>query len=885
MMKPLGLNEIRTKFLEFFASKEHLVMPSFSLIPKNDPSILLINAGMTPLKPYFTGAEKPPSLRVATCQKCVRTQDIDVVGQTARHATFFEMLGNFSFGDYFKDEAIAWAWEFCTEVLEMPQEKLYATIYLDDDEAYDIWHKKIGLPQEKIFRFGKEDNFWEHGVGPCGPCSELFFDRGPEHGCGDPDCTVGCECDRYIEFWNLVFTQFEKDEAGNYIPLKQKNIDTGAGLERLASIMQDVGSIFEVDTVHAVLAAVCEMADVEYGKDEAADVAIRVITDHARSTVFMISDGVEPSNEHRGYVLRRLIRRAARYARKLGISGLFLTDLAKIVIQQSRDAYPELAEREEQILRVLTREEKAFAKTIKQGSTILAEYLEQSKVAGQSGLSGEQVFMLHDTFGFPADLTREIAAEQNLSIDMDGFNKLMEEQKARARKATLENTDSAWDANALPDSVKTDSPTEFLGYDELEVEAEVLHVLQNTDKGLITVEKATEGNRIIIITDQTPFYAESGGQVGDQGLVENSQAKVIITNTTHNGDGIYLHQGEVVAGELAAGDSVSLMVDREKRLAIARNHTGTHILHQALHQVLGEHVDQAGSLVAPDRLRFDFKHHQPVTPVELNQIEDISNQIILQDMPVTTEIMDLEQAKAGGARALFGEKYGERVRVVTIGDFSQELCGGTHLNHSSQIGSIRIVSEAGVAAGIRRIEAVTGAAAYHRATQDSALIQEISEQLKAQPNNLLAKIEQLQANQKELEKELEKARSKQAVNIAEELISQAESAGNFKVVLSKMSNADAEQLRQTGDQIKNSFKQEPAVIALVSESAGKVIWLIMATQQAVSAGVHAGNLIREAAKITGGGGGGRPDMAQAGGKNPEKIAEALTYIKDVISKL
>ncbi|MGB4609178.1 MAG: alanine--tRNA ligase [Saccharofermentanales bacterium] len=884
-MKPLGLNEIRNKFLEFFASKEHLVMPSFSLIPQNDPSILLINAGMTPLKPYFTGAEKPPSLRVATCQKCVRTQDIDVVGQTARHATFFEMLGNFSFGEYFKDEAIAWAWEFCTEVLEMPEDKLYATVYLDDDEAYDIWHKKIGLPQEKIFRFGKEDNFWEHGTGPCGPCSELFFDRGPEHGCGDPNCTVGCECDRYIEFWNLVFTQFEKDETGNYIPLKQKNIDTGAGLERFASIMQNVGSIFEVDTVHAVLEAVCQIANVEYGKDDATDVAIRVITDHARSTVFMISDGIEPSNEHRGYVLRRLIRRAARYGRKLGISGLFLTDLAKIVIQQSRDAYPELTQREEEILRVLTREEKAFAKTIKQGSTILAEYLEKSKEAGQSGLSGEQVFMLHDTFGFPVDLTREIAAEQNLSIDLDGFNELMQEQKARARKATLENTDSAWDANALPDSVETDSPTEFLGYDLLEVDAEVNYVLQNTDKGLITAEKVKEGDQIIIITDRTPFYAESGGQVGDQGLMENSQTKINITNTTHNGDGIYLHQGEVAAGELSAGDCLTLKVDREKRLATARNHTGTHILHQALHQILGEHVDQAGSLVTPDRLRFDFKHHQPVTTAELNQIEDISNKIVLQDMPVTTEIMDLEQAKAGGARALFGEKYGDRVRVVSIGDFSQELCGGTHLKHSSQIGTIRIISETGTAAGIRRIEAVTGAAAYHRATQDSALIQEIREQLKAQPDNLLAKIEQLQTNQKELEKELEKVRSKQAANIAEELISQAESVGDFKVVLSKMSNAGAEQLRQTGDQIRNSFKQEPAVIALVSESAGKVIWLIMATQQAVSAGVNAGNLIREAAKITGGGGGGRPDMAQAGGKNPEKIADALGYLKDAISEL
>ncbi len=884
-MKPLGLNEIRNTFLEFFASKDHLVLPSFSLIPKNDPSILLINAGMTPLKPYFTGAEKPPALRVATCQKCVRTLDIDIVGQTARHATFFEMLGNFSFGDYFKDEAIAWAWEFCTEVLEMPEEQLYVTIYKDDDEAFDIWHEKIGLPKNKIFRFGKESNFWEHGVGPCGPCSELFFDRGPEHGCDDPNCTVGCECDRYIEFWNLVFTQFERDAEGNYTPLKQKNIDTGAGLERLAGIMQDVDSIFEVDTVQAVLQAVCKLANVEYGQTEQTDIAIRVITDHARSTVFMISDGIEPSNERRGYVLRRLIRRAARYGRTLGIEGMFLKDLAKIVIDQSHSAYPELLEYQTQILRVIEREEKAFATTIKQGSAILAENIDQVKAQNKDSLSGEQVFKLHDTFGFPVDLTREIAAEHNLSIDLNGFETLMEAQRERARKATLERTDTAWDANALPDNIILDKETEFVGYDNLSIEADLLYILQNTAEGLETVETASQGAPVILITDRTPFYAESGGQIGDTGLMQNDHVKVRITNTTHNGDGIYLHQGQVESGELRLGDPLELVVDSALRLSIARNHTGTHILHQALHDVLGDHVDQAGSLVAADRLRFDFKHHQPVTNSELQEIERISNEIILEDIPVTTEVKDIETAKADGARALFGEKYGDLVRVVSIGDFSQELCGGTHLNNSSQIGSLRIINETGTAAGIRRIEAVTGNAAYNKTMSDAELLLDISNQLKAQPNNLLVRIEQLQANQKELERELEIVRSKQAANVADELIEQAETVGQIKCVIGKMNNATADQLRQTGDQIRDSLSGDPVVIALVTETEGKVIWMIMAAQKAVELGAHAGNLIREAAKITGGGGGGRPEMAQAGGRNPEKIQEAFSYLKTELAKL
>lgn len=884
-MKAMGLNEIRTKYLEFFESKQHLIMPSFSLIPKNDPSILLINAGMTPLKPYFTGAETPPAKRATTCQKCVRTQDIENVGFTARHATFFEMLGNFSFGDYFKEEAITWAWEFCTEVLNMPTERLYVTVYLDDDEAYDIWHKKIGLPEEKIFRFGKEDNFWEHGTGPCGPCSEIFYDRGEKYGCGKEDCTVGCECDRYIEFWNLVFTQFEKDEEGNYHPLKQKNIDTGCGLERLASIMQDVATIFEVDTIKAVIEAVCQTANVEYGKDAEMDIAIRVITDHIRSTVFMISDGIEPSNERRGYVLRRLIRRASRYGRKLGVENIFLADLAKVVIEQSKEAYPELAERSNSIIRVIVQEEKAFANTIKQGSQILADYLTESKKTKSKELSGEQVFKLHDTYGFPVDLTREIAAEQDIAIDLDGFNKLMQEQKARARKATLENTDSAWDANSLPDTIDQSQPTKFLGYEQLEAESQLLYILQNTGNGLEIVESAEAGEPVLIISNQTPFYAESGGQVGDQGWIKNDYSKVEIHTVSKNGSNIYLHQGKVVEGTIHSGDQMHFIVDHELRMATQRNHTATHVLHQALYQVLGDHVEQAGSLVEPNRLRFDFKHYQPINRNELDQIEKICNDAILEDLPVTTQIMDLEEAKESGARALFGEKYSDRVRVVSIGNFSKELCGGTHLKYSTQIGSLRILSETGIAAGVRRIEAVTGTAAYDYAVKENNILLNLSDQLKTNPDKILDRIEQLQDKQKELEKEMSAFKSKQAANIADELLKQVETIGEIKVTFSKLQNAESDQLRQTGDQMRDYFQDEPYMIVLASENKNKVIWLIMANKEAINHGVHAGNLIREAAKITGGGGGGRPDMAQAGGKDAQKIEQAFASIRDKVKEL
>lgn len=884
-MKALGLNEIREKYLSFFESKGHYRLPSFSLIPKNDPSILLINAGMTPLKPYFTGAEKPPALRVTTCQKCVRTQDIENVGFTARHGTFFEMLGNFSFGDYFKNDAISWAWEFCTKVLEMPEDRLYVTIYEDDDEAYDIWHNKIGLDPARIFRFGKADNFWEHGTGPCGPCSELYFDRGEAYGCGDPNCTVGCECDRFIEFWNLVFTQFDRDEAGNYLPLKQKNIDTGCGLERLASIMQDAGSIFEVDTVKAVLDKVCQMAGVKYGDDKDHDVAIRVITDHIRSTVMMISDGIEPSNERRGYVLRRLIRRAARYGKKLGIEDIFLTELADVVISQSKSAYPDLADRYDYIIRVIANEEKAFAKTIKQGSEILDTYIKEAKAQGKSSLTGDQVFKLHDTFGFPLDLTKEIAAEQDLAVDLEAFQVLMHEQKARARKATLENTDSAWDVHSLPDTVDQSKPTDFLGYEDLEAEGDVLYLLQSDERGLTTVESAMTGEPVLLISNRTPFYAESGGQVGDQGWIEGPDCRLEVSTVTKNPNKIFIHQAKVVSGQVHSGDHLTFKVNPETRLATERNHTGTHILHQALHQVLGNHVDQAGSLVEPDRLRFDFKHYQPVAESELREIEAICNKVILADLPVSTQVMDLNEAKASGARALFGEKYADKVRVVSVGDFSKELCGGTHLSHSSQLGSLRILSETGSAAGVRRIEAVTGQAAYDQTVADQNLIHDLSGQLKTGPDAILSRVEQLQTKQKEIEKELASIKAKEMAGFADRLLDDVQDVGKFKLVTAKLESVDADQLRQTGDKIRDHFQDQALLVALAAANEGKVVWLIMATESAVKQGVHAGQLIKEAAKVTGGGGGGRPDMAQAGGKDASKIEVAFDLIKDKLQAI
>ena len=880
-MKKMGLNDIREAYLKFFESKGHLRLPSFSLVPQNDPSILLINAGMTPLKPYFTGAETPPSKRVTTCQKCIRTPDIDNVGQTARHGTFFEMLGNFSFGDYFKEDAIQWAWEFCTEVLEMPPELLHATVYLDDDEAYDIWRDKVGLPESHISRFGKEDNFWEHGTGPCGPSSEIFFDRGEKYGCGSPDCKVGCECDRFVEIWNLVFTQFNKDEEGNYTPLKHKNIDTGGGLERFAVVMQDVGNLFEVDTVRAVLDKACDIAGIEYGKDHKTDVAIRVITDHIRGTVMMISDHIIPSNEGRGYVLRRLIRRAARYGRLLGIKDTFLTELAKVVIRESSAAYPELKENEERILRVILQEEKAFAATIEQGSAILQSLIERAKADGRDTLKGKDIFKLHDTYGFPYDLTREIAAEQDMRLDEKGFREAMDRQRELGRIAHAEKVGSAWDTMKLPEAVKRLPATEFTGYATLRDSGKILAMLTAEDNEMTEVDTLKEGDEAYIILDKTPFYAEAGGQVGDRGEIRADDNVFAVTQTTKTGDGYYLHRGHMQSGSLTEGSEVELAVAAERRKSIARNHTSTHLLHKALRDILGDHVEQAGSLVASDRLRFDFRHHQPVTKEELARIEEHVNMAILKDDGVETRVMPIAEARELGAMALFGEKYGDVVRVVSVGD-SIELCGGTHLTNSSEAGQFRIVSESGVASGIRRIEAVTGIGAYQFTREEHETLRAAEDILKVGRDEIVPRLSNLVDEKKQLTKELEDALRAQTADAAGELHEQAEQVGDTAVVVTTLPVSDPEHLREAGDRVRDHF--DNAVVVLAAPSDNKVLWLAMATKPAVEAGIHCGNLIREAAKITGGGGGGRPDMAQAGGRLVDKVDEAMTYLRAEIKR-
>lgn len=887
-MKSLTTNEIRKTYLDFFESKGCLKLPSFSLIPENDPSILLINAGMTPMKKWFTGAETPPRRRVTTCQKCIRTLDIDQVGHTARHGTFFEMLGNFSFGDYFKKEVIPWAWELITEVFEMPAEKIYVTVYEDDQEAYDLWHDTVGLPADHISRFGKPDNFWEHGTGPCGPCSEIFFDRGEKYGCGKSTCAVGCDCDRYLEFWNLVFTQFDRQADGSYLPLEHKNIDTGGGLERFAMVLQGVDNFFQVDNIRAVLNHVADMAHIKYGENEKQDIALRVITDHIRSASMMISDGVMPGNEGRGYVLRRLLRRAARYGRLLNIPAPFLSELALLVINQSKEAYPELEARQKQILDTILHEEESFDQTIQQGLSLLEQDLQEARQAGQTVLSGDRVFRLHDTFGFPLDLTREIASEQGFTIDEEGFNAEMAQQKAKGREAQLKKAGSAWDKNALPETVDRSHPTRFTGYDTLFDQGKILALLATSDKGLVEKESLAVGEEGLALFDQTPFYGESGGQVGDQGFLHDGQFDSLstnrnvarVTNTEKTGDGLYLHFVKVERGALHKGDQLNLSVEPTRRMSTARNHTTTHLLHKALRETLGQHVEQAGSLVTPDRLRFDFRHFKPMTPEEIRKVEDQVNRAILADYPVHTQVMNLEEAKQSGAMALFSEKYGDQVRVVSVGDFSRELCGGTHLSHSSQAGLFRILSENGVAAGVRRIEAVTGLGAYQEIQKEKDWLRESAAQLKTEPDQLSERIDGLLAERKKLEKEIKDIQAKKAGSQAEELLQKAKSIGSTQVILAEIQVADAESLREAGDRLKQSAKSTVVVLAAPVE--GKVLWLAMASAAAVSSGVHCGNLIREAAKITGGGGGGRPDMAQAGGKDPSKIAPALEAVETLL---
>ena len=874
-VKKYGVNELRQMFLDFFESKDHLVMKSFSLVPQNDKSLLLINAGMAPLKPYFTGAEIPPRTRVATCQKCIRTGDIENVGKTARHGTFFEMLGNFSFGDYFKHEAIAWSWEFLTKVVGLDPERLYPSVYVEDDEAFEIWNKEVGIPAERIFRFGKEDNFWEHGAGPCGPCSEIYYDRGEKYGCGKPDCTVGCECDRYIEVWNNVFTQFENDGEGHYETLQQKNIDTGMGLERLAVIVQDVDSIFDVDTICALRNKVCEVAGVTYGENHDADVSIRLITDHMRSATFLISDGVMPTNEGRGYVLRRLIRRAARHGRLLGIQGQFLAELSTTVIEGSKDGYPELEEKKDFILNVLNNEESQFNKTIDQGLKILGDMETAMKEAGENTLSGQDAFKLYDTYGFPMDLTKEILEEKGYSIDEAGFKAEMEAQRKRARESR-EVTNYMGAEATVYDEIDTSVTTEFTGYDRLSDTSAV--AVLTTEKEIVT--SLMEGQKGTIFVEETPFYATMGGQEGDTGVITGANGTFRVEDTIKLRGGKYGHVGTMISGMITKGEEVKLEVAGEERNATCKNHSATHLLQKALKTVLGAHVEQKGSLVTPTRLRFDFAHFQSMTPEEIVKVEELVNKEIQAGLEVKTQIMGIEEAKKTGAMALFGEKYGDEVRVVSMGDFSVELCGGTHVANTSAITLFKIISEAGVAAGVRRIEALTGnnVLEYYRGLENQ--LHTVAKALKTTPAEITDKIAHLQKELKELHSENESLKSKMAQESLGNVMDQVVEVKGVKVLASAVEGVDMNGLRDLGDQLKEKLGE--GVVVLASAKDGKVSLLAMATQEAMNRGAHAGNLIKAAAAIVGGGGGGRPNMAQAGGKNPEKIGEAISKVPELV---
>ena len=867
-MRKYGLNELREMYLSFFESKGHLRLPSFSLVPKNDPSILLINAGMTPLKPYFTGREVPPRKRVTTCQKCIRTPDIENVGKTSRHSTFFEMLGNFSFGDYFKKEAIPWAWEFMTKVLEIPEDRLYVSVYEKDDEAYDIWNKDVGLPPEKIFRMGKEDNFWEHGTGPCGPCSEIYYDRGADKGCGKPDCTVGCDCDRFIEVWNNVFTQFDKQEDGTYLELANKNIDTGMGLERLACIMQDVDNIFEVDAIRTILDHVCRIANVSYGKEYKKDVSIRVITDHSRSVTMMVSDGILPSNEGRGYVLRRLLRRAARHGRLLGINRLFLAEIADTVIECFGEAYPNLVEKRDYIKKVISLEEERFYATVDQGMIILEEYMDQVRKNGSNKLTGEMVFKLHDTYGFPLDLTREIANENNISIDEEGFHNEMRIQKEKAREAHKSKEGSAWEKDLFANTDKT-LTTRFIGYEETTGEGIVQFIILNNELS----ENAQQDDEVTIVLDTTPFYAESGGQVGDTGVIHNNNFKMEVYDCKKTSDGKFLHIGKIVSGSVQVGDKVTASIDVDKRKATARNHTATHLLHKALKNVLGDHVNQAGSLVTPDRLRFDFTHFSAMTQEQIEAVENEVNSKILANLPVNTKIMTVDEAKKSGATALFDEKYGDVVRVVSAGDYSSELCGGTHLSSTGEAGLIKILSESGISAGVRRIEALTGFNAINYYKEKEKYLKQAAEVAKSSTEDLIRKIESLFDELKTTRKELEEAKTKLINSNLDSIIANSRTVKGIKIIAAKMEGLDMNALRNTSDIIKNKIGS--GVVILISDKDGKVNLIVSATKDAVEAGIHSGKIIKEAASACGGGGGGRPDMAQAGGKDPSGMDKAL----------
>ncbi|MFR4591039.1 MAG: alanine--tRNA ligase [Eisenbergiella sp.] len=874
-MKAYGVNELRKMFLEFFESKGHLAMKSFSLVPHNDNSLLLINSGMAPLKPYFTGQEIPPRRRVTTCQKCIRTGDIENIGKTARHGTFFEMLGNFSFGDYFKHEAIAWSWEFLTQVVGLDPERLYPSVYENDDEAFAIWRDEIGIAPERIFKFGKADNFWEHGSGPCGPCSEIYYDRGEKYGCGKPDCTVGCECDRYIEVWNNVFTQFDNDGHGNYSELEQKNIDTGMGLERLAVIVQDVDSIFDVDTICALRGRVCELAGKEYHKEHAWDVSIRIITDHIRSATFMISDGILPSNEGRGYVLRRIIRRAARHGRLLGIEGEFLANLSSAVIEGSRDGYPELEEKKDFIFNVLTQEENKFNKTIDQGLAILSELEEKMAADGRTVMDGEDAFRLYDTYGFPLDLTKEILEEKEFSVDEDGFNAAMQKQKETARKARKVTNYMGADVTVY-ESLDPAITSEFVGYDRLEHDSKITALTTESE----VVEALTDGENGTIIVDETPFYATMGGQEGDKGVISCANGEFEVVDTIKLKGGKVGHVGHVTKGMFKLGDPVTLSVNEENRKATCKNHTATHLLQKALREVLGTHVEQQGSLNNAGHLRFDFSHFSAMTAEELAEVEKKVNEKIAENLCVETKLMTIDEAKQSGAMALFGEKYGETVRVVCVGDYSKEFCGGTHVGNTGEIQAFKILSESGVAAGVRRIEALTGQDVFDYYNDLEQKLSEAAKTLKTTPANLQEKLEHLMAEMKALQSENESLKSKAAKEALGDVMDQVKEVKGVKLLAASVDNVDMNGLRDLGDQLKE--KLGDGVVVLASAKDGKVNLIAMATDAAMKQGAHAGNLIKGIAALVGGGGGGRPNMAQAGGKNPDGIGAAMEEAAKVL---
>ena len=870
-----GLNELREMFLSFFESKGHLRLPSFSLVPQNDKSILLINAGMTPMKPWFKGEEEPPRRRVCTCQKCIRTGDIENVGKTARHGTYFEMLGNFSFGDYFKHEAIAWSWEFLTEVVGLEPDRLYPSIYLDDDEAFDIWNKEVGIPAERIFRFGKEDNFWEHGSGPCGPCSEIYYDRGPEYGCGKPGCTVGCDCDRYIEIWNNVFSQFDNDGHGHYTELKQKNIDTGMGLERLACVCQNVDSLFDVDTVMNITHKVSQLTGAHYGETEKRDVSLRVITDHIRSATFMICDGILPSNEGRGYVLRRLLRRAARHGKLLGVNEPFLYQVVDTVIHENEGQYPDLREKQTYITKVIRTEEENFGRTIDGGMKIFSDLLAEHKQKLEKIFSGADAFRLYDTFGFPIDLTMEMAADEGLSVDENAFQKLMKEQKERAREARKALGDLGWAGVEFGKDVPA---TEFVGYDHSECDAKIVAIVADEELR----EEAAAGAEAVVVLDHSPFYAEMGGQVADHGTITADGVVFTVADVQKNKGGKFMHYGRLAQGVLHVGDTVHAAIDMERRKAIQRAHSTTHLLDAALKKVLGDHVHQAGSLVEPDRLRFDFTHFEAISPEELRQVEELVNDAVLEGYPVVTEVLPIEEAKKKGAVAMFGEKYGETVRVVEMSDFSVEFCGGTHVDNTAKAGPFRIKSESSVASGVRRIEATCGKLSLKAMESSQGVLSRAAQFLKTAPSGLLERMEQQANEMKQLRQALEKFKTEASLGEARQFLASAKTVKDLHVLATTRNGVDTAELRTMGDFLRDKDPKAVAVIASINGE--KITFLAVCGKEAVARGIKAGDLVRHVSAICGGKGGGKPDSAMGGGSDPLKVDDALASVDDFVSE-